>query len=132
MLANVLDMDDDFRPGGSTHSTFFPTHNNMVHKNGGFIRVTHNTQPFEDTFPTGTFLSSTYQITMVTFKSLALSDLFWFGKRHHLYSMRAHQDDIKFLQKVLFNMFSTPFCEKVCQILLFVLIKIFLYFIHHA
>ncbi|XP_023333966.1 neuronal acetylcholine receptor subunit alpha-7 isoform X2 [Eurytemora carolleeae] len=53
LLANVLDMDDDFRPGGSTHSTFFPTHNNMVHKNGGFIRVTHNTQPFEDTFPTG-------------------------------------------------------------------------------
>ena len=46
-------MDDDFRPGGSSHSTLFPHHNNLAQKNGGgYIRVNH-TQPFEDAFPSG-------------------------------------------------------------------------------
>jgi len=61
LLANVLDMEDDFRPGANNlpYSTVPPSssvyqhQHNHIHKNGGFMRGNSATQQSEDTFPPG-------------------------------------------------------------------------------
>jgi len=69
LLANVLDMEDDFKLNSSlAHSSVYPHlssnhnhnlhngHNNHIHSHkngGGFIRPPPHTQPFEEAYPPG-------------------------------------------------------------------------------